>query len=381
MFVHRRLRLPTFAVLSPLSSFSAARAAGLPALLCLACLQLWSAGASAAAEGVPVAVATIKQQSIYRQVEITGTVTSPRVAQLSTATSGLVVAIHAEEGDQVEQGSLLLELDPELAQLTLQATQARRQQTQLALQDAERRLREARVLLPQRSIAESTVRDLEAEVAEDRASFEQARAEASHQQQLVARHQLKAPFHGVVSKKLAELGEWVVPGQGVFELVADQHLRLDFAVGEDYLAALDSDTEVQYSLNALPGQRFQGRVQTIVPVTEPGARTFLLRVQPESQNERLIPGMSARATLQIPTSRTGLAVPRDATLRYPDGRVVVWTVSSGKDGPVASEKLVQIGQSFDGMVEIRQGLKADDRVVVKGNEALQNGQRLRIIDG
>ncbi len=337
--------------------------------------------AANAGDGIPVTVAPVQEQPVYRQVQVTGTVTSPKVARLSPAISGQVLELYADEGDRVEAGAVIMELDPELAGLQVQSARARVAQTQSALEDARRRLREAQRLVTQSNVAKTVVRGLESEVAEDNAALDQARADASYRQALLARHQLRAPFTGVISRKLTELGEWIAVGQGVFELVATDQLRLDFSVTEDYLAELGLDTQVQFSLNAIPGKHFSGRVMAIVPITDPGTRTFLLRVVSEKSNARMLPGMSARATLQIPARYQSLVVPRDAILRYPDGRIVVWTVEDRDGAPVAVENPVQVGQSFDGLVEIKSGLQAGVRVVVKGNEALQKGQRVRIIVG
>lgn len=341
----------------------------------------------AADEGVPVVVSPVQHQQIFRQVEITGSVSSARVAQLSPAISGLVSELYVDEGDYVSAGDTLLELDPELAQWQWQGAEAVQKQAAAAASDSRRRLTEAEHLAPQRSIAKTAVMDLEAEVAEDTAALDRARAGAQYQHAIVERHRVKAPFAGVISNKLTEQGEWVSQGQGVFELVATDVLRLDFAVAEVYLAGLTPNTPVQFSLSAIAGQLFEGRVQTVVPVTDPGARTFLLRVVATQKVESMLPGMSAHAILRIPEyvsaggaeAGKGLTVPRDAIIRYPDSRVVVWRVEPSEAGLVARENLVQLGQSFDGMVEIRQGLGADARVVVQGNEALQDGQRVRIV--
>ncbi len=333
-----------------------------------------------AREGVPVATSEVRQQQIFREVRVTGTVTSPQVAQLSPATAGLVLRVHVDEGSQVDAGDLLLELDSELAQLSRQSADAERKQVSSALADARRRLEEAQRLAPQQSIAETAVRALEAEVAQDEAALDRARADAAYQQALVERHSLRAPFAGVISQKLTDPGEWVSQGQGVLELVATQGLRLDFAVAEDYLFALTPTAPVEFSLQSRPGQVYPGKVQTIVPVTDPGARTFLLRVVPEASNSALIPGMAAYARLQIPERESGLTVPRDATLTYPDGRVLVWTVVQGKDGMVAKENVVETGASSRGWVEIRSGLAAGAEVVVQGNEALADGQPVRVVE-
>lgn len=327
-------------------------------------------------------VSEVRSSQIYRPVEITGSVTSPQTAQLSTAASGLVEHLYVDVGDRVAAGDQLLDLDAELANLQWRSAAAVEQRAAAALEDSKRRLSEAQTLAPQRSIAKTAVRDLEAEVAEDQADLDRSRAEAAYQHALLQRHQLKAPFAGVISARLVEAGEWVDPGEGVFSLVATEGLRLDFAVSEDYLVALTQDASVLFTLNAVPGRQFEGQVHRIVPVADPGARTFLLRVMPAKPDPVLKPGMSVHALLKIPDRRSGqgLVVSRDATLRYPDGRVVVWVVERNSDGLQARERLVQTGQSFNGLVEIREGVSAGEQVVVEGNESLQDGQRIRILE-
>ena len=339
-------------------------------LLLLLCCQFPTALADEDARAVPVGVETVQERDIQRVLDLTGTVTAMRSARLSAATSGLVSALQVDMGSRVQAGQMLLELDPELAQLQLDSALAQVEQADTALQDARRRLAEARTLVPQRSIAESVVRDIEAEAASDEAALHQAQAEAGYRRGILQRHQLRAPFDGVVSAKLTELGEWIDPGQPVLELVALDDVRLDFPVSEDYLADISPDTPLTFSLSADPDRVFEGTIDTVVPITDPGARTFMLRVLAANPDQRLLPGMSVRARLHLATGRRGLVVPRDAILRFPDGRVVVWTVVDG----VARENLVTPGLTFDSLVEIRDGLDAGATVVVEGNEALQNGQ-------
>jgi membrane fusion protein (multidrug efflux system) len=347
-----------------------------PALLMAAVLSVMPPVLSA--QGASVVVAVAVEQDIHRPLRLTGTVTAAREARLSTSTSGLVAAIGVDAGSVVQRGDLLLELDAELAELQSRSADAQVEQARAALADARRRLEEARTLVPQQSIAESAVRDLAAEVSIDEAALHQATADAAYRQGVLSRHRLHAPFDGVVSAKLTELGEWVNPGQPVLELVGVDDLRLDFPVAEDYLADIRPDAPVSFALNADAAGEYPGRVATVVPVMDPGARTFLLRVLPVEPEPRLLPGMSVRATLKLATGRRGLVVPRDALLRYPDGRVVVWTVEEGSDGTVVRENPVSLGTAFDSLVEIRSGLDAGARVVVRGNEALQNGQRVNV---
>lgn len=328
---------------------------------------------------VPVVVSTATQMPVLRELNLHGSVAAERNARLSVAVAGLVASLAVDSGDTVDAGALLLELDPELARLRRDAALARAAQAGIRSADASRRLQEARLLLPQRGIAETAVRDLEAVLAEAEVLSEQAQAEAALQEALLARHSLRAPFAGVISQRMTDVGEWLEPGQSVFELVGMDTLRLEFAVPEDHLGSLHPGAAVSFVAGGRLSERFTGTIDSIVPVAEPGARTFLLRVQPDANAARaLLPGLSVSALLQLATGRSGVTVPRDAILRYPDGRVVVWSVAESPDGPIAVENVVDTGLSFGGRIEIPSGLTAGSRIVVRGNEALQPGQALAV---
>ncbi|HAN26631.1 MAG TPA: efflux RND transporter periplasmic adaptor subunit, partial [Haliea salexigens] len=222
-------------------------------------LLLWFlAGVCAADTGVRVGLATVETTDILRELRLTGTVTAQHDASLSVAAAGLVADIVVDTGAQVAAGDVLLRMDAELAQLRHAAAQAQVAQAEVRARDAQRRLQEAQSLLPQRSIAETTVRELVADRDAARATLQQVTAEASLAQALLARHTLRAPFAGVISLRRAERGEWLTPGQAVFDLVGLEDLRLDFAVPEDYLASLQEGAPMTFTTAARPAQEFTG---------------------------------------------------------------------------------------------------------------------------
>lgn len=333
----------------------------------------------------PVRVETVSSRSIVQQVNVTGSVTSPRTAVLSTAVAGLVADIVVDEGQRVATGDDMLSLDAELARLALARSRAEVRQSETALADAKRRFADAEKVGAERAIARTQIESLRAEVLTDEAGLAASRAASREQEAIVARHTLKAPFAGVVSVRHAELGEWVNPGDGLFELVATEDLRFDFRVAQEYFGALTPDAPVEIALDAVPDRTLPGRIDAIVPVKSSGARTFLIRVLAvdiDGGNELPItPGMSVRGKLQLETGHNGIAVSRDAILRYPDGRVTVWVVDNANELPVVREQAVATGFEFDGMVELTTGLAERDLVVTHGNETLQEGQEVKILSG
>ncbi len=328
----------------------------------------------------PVVSASATNSTIKQVANFTGTVTALRNAELSVATAGLITRLEVDAGDKVAAGDLLMVLDDELARHQFDSAQAELNQALHALADAQRRLEEARRLAPQQSIAETVVKDIESEVAEDEAVVVRARAAAGYRKGILARHQLTAPFSGVISERHVERGEWVTPGQAALSLVSTEQLRLDFQLPEDYLGSITTGNAVSFNLGGNPAVSHKGRIATVVPVSDPTARTFLVRIEPEETISDILPGMSTQATLRMDTGRSGIVVPRDAILRYSDGRVVVWMVDSNDQGEaIASERRVETGLTFDGKVEIISGVKSGEAVIVQGNESLRNGQTIQVL--
>jgi RND family efflux transporter MFP subunit len=349
------------------------------AVAATALIGLSAAGPIAAADRSPlVVVSTAQTDTVIKQVPLTGTITSARVAGVSAEVSGQVEAVNVEVGDRVESGAALVELDREIEQLTLEALRASTRQAGAELADAKRRYQDAKRLREQNSISENQLRLLEAEVEVDGATLKQKKAEEHRQQARVARHTLRAPFGGVISERLTETGEWIEPGRSVVTLVAIDDLRIEFRVPQEFFPRINSQSAISVTLDAMPDREFEGTIVAVVPVSDASSRTFLIHVRVNAGDARLMPGMSVHGKLNLTTGHRGVVISRDAVLRYPDGRVTVWVINPDSEPPTASEKHVITGHSFNGLITIREGIQADDVIVVRGNESLQEGQQVRI---
>lgn len=319
-----------------------------------------------------------EQVTLIEEVSLSGTVISPRIAKLSTEVSGIIEAMEVEIGDPVRAGEPILQLNSELDSLSLTAARAATEQAIQELKDAKRRLADAKELAKRHSVSANEIESLAAEVRIDTAGLERLRAEQQRQAVLLRRHKLSAPFAGIISRKLVEQGEWIQPGQAVVELIATTGLRIDFQVPQTVYAKLAQATDVHVKLAALPGKDFDGKIESVIPVTDPNTRTFMIRVALNDPQIKMAPGMSASAVLKLNTGTMGVVVQRDALLRYPDGRITVWVVNQKQDQSRVSERQVETGRSFNGKVAITRGLTPNTQVVVRGNEALREGQAVII---
>lgn len=344
------------------------------ALLCA------SAGAYAAADFPPVVTGLSSRAPIVQEITVTGSVTSPRVSQLSTRIAGSIVAVNVEVGDVVEKGQRLLALDDELPTIALRGARATLRASRAELDDAQRRLAEARRLELDSTIAKTEVLAREAEFNVKAAALERSEADVHQAAAILERHVLKAPFSGTISAKSSNPGEWVSPGNAVLELVATDNLRIDFQVPQEAYPHLSVGMSIAVRLDALPGREVPGHITGVVPLSGDELRSFLVLCRLDTADAAIAPGMSARGILRLEGDRDGVVVPRDAVLRHADGRITVWLLDRTGGDTRVSERVIAIGRTFAGLVEVRQGLDPGMEIVIHGNERLQDGQRVSIVD-
>lgn len=335
------------------------------------------------ANPVPVSVSTVKMHKPVRELLINGTLAADQSARLSASVAGLVSNLSVDIGSQVGSGDVLLTLDAEINRLTLQQAKASHKQQATTLADLQRQLDEASSLIARRSIAASEVRSLESQVEASKAALAASQAEVGRQQALLQRHTLKAPFSGVISAKLTEVGEWVVPGTPVLELVGTGSLHADFAVPQRYYSQINADTPLTIRQeNAgtqaqTTGERtMAAKITAIVPVNDPAARTFTLRASLDAKG--LTPGMAVFGNLAIQAPNAEPVVPRDALLRDVQGNVSVWVVVMDNDKPVAQRRAIKVRPGQSDPVIVLEGLSKGDQVVIRGNEGLRDGDRVQV---
>lgn len=327
-----------------------------------------------------VDVATPGPADFGERFSLTGTLTAERAAQLSPRVDGLVSRVLVDAGDRVAAGDVLLELDAAVGRQALSRVRAQAAEAAAALGEAERLFTEAKRLEEGNSIAASQVAAREAAMKLARAALASARASEREQAELVERHTLPAPFAGVVAEKLTEAGEWVQRGTPVLALVATDRVRLDLRVPQERYGQLDDRAEIRVFSDALGDVPLPARIGARVPVTDPGARTFLLRLLLEDPEGRLLPGTSARAEIDLPAQEAALGVSRDALLRQPDGSYSLFVVAEEDGRLVARQRTVRVLRDQGDRVAVADGLRRGERVVVRGNEALRDGQPVQPVE-
>ncbi len=251
--------------------------------------------------------------------------------------------------------------------------------TSLAIQAAAT-LREARAALRMLTSGPREQKTLQA-----KARVEAQVAEVQRLSEQFERHTMLAPFDGFVTAEHTEIGQWVMQGDPVAEIVELQEVDVEIAVLEDYVAGLDLSVTGQVEIaalggDALGGRTFPGRVVVVNPQADARARTFPVKVRVANEfadgHPLIKAGMFARVSLPVgkPVART--LVPKDAVVL--GGPLPMIFVADGPpDKAVVKPVPVKLGSAVGTWIAVTGEVQPGDPVIVEGNERVRPGMEIQ----
>jgi len=325
-----------------------------------------------AAQGGPalVRVAIAQMKDIAPVTLVPGTVVSRNDARLSAEVEGRLTEV-ADVGTNVAKGEVLARIEDttlRLQQAELTAQLRRAEASLRFLESEEKRFTK----LAESNLAAIT--QLE-QVRSDRdiaqGDLEVARARLEQNADSQARTRVVAPFDGVVVERLMTPGERVAEGSEIVRLVDQQHLEVIARAPLEYYPYVSRGTRLELRAGSISAA---GAVRTVVAVGDENTHQFELRLDLEGSSFPV--GMTLRVAIPTSDSREVLTVPRDALVLRPEGQSIFIIDSEN----IAQQVPVTVGIGQGERIEILGTVSPGDRVVIRGNERLQPGQPVSIMD-
>ncbi|MBW2275819.1 MAG: efflux RND transporter periplasmic adaptor subunit [Deltaproteobacteria bacterium] len=330
-------------------------------------------------EAPPVMLTPVVARDIVDRVEATGQLTAKAEAKIAAQVGGQITSIAAREGDAVEAGQVVLEIDPGRRQLEHASQTALVAEAKAALVESERELERIRKLRSSNAASAAQLDAAETILSLSRARLEAARAQLGLAARALADSSVRAPFAGLIARRYVSRGEFVSMGHKLFDLVALDPVEVEFHLSEVDSSLVELGDPVGVRLAPFPDEVFAAVVTVIAPIIDPASRTLRVKAELANPAGRLRPGLFARADLGV-SERSGVPmVPEDVILQRSDGAVVFRMAGA----QTVQRVNVQLGVHRDGLVEIRAGLAAGDQVVIRGQTSLIDGSvvSLRNADG
>jgi len=327
-----------------------------------------------------IQVITVTKTLPQREVGLTGAAAydETRTARISSRISGRVIDLLKDFGSSVRSGDAVCVLDsPELGEAQAEylsrlaeyrvvkksAERARRLVENKAISQGEFLEREGALRRAEAALAfaENRLHLFDMKEADIRHLGESLREDSSLHGVVSPELTVRSPIAGTVTRLEVSRGEVVDRLQTLLVVSDLKSLWAWLDVYEKDLAGIRKGQTVAIVAEALPGDTFNGKIDFIGEV-EPQTRAARVRVRLANPEERLLPGMFVRATVDVPASREALVVPREAVQDIEGRSVLFRETGPGRFEPVP----ITVSGAFDGQLEIAKGLKEGDRIAARG---------------
>ena len=313
-------------------------------------------------EGIPVKTIAPIIMDMEEVLLVDGSVNPEKKAVITSRIDRIIKKITVEEGDPVRKDDVVVLLEKESIESNLRASQT-------ALEEADRDFKRARALFESGAIARQDL---------DQARVELLRTTALHEvsRESVRDTRIASPLTGLVSRRYKEPGELSDKGKAILEIVDIENVEVHCPVSETQIKDLRIGQPVRITLDAYPGRVWQERVSTINPTAREISRLFTIKIAIPNPGLLLRPGMYARVEIIKDNHHNVLVLPQEVIVKDARGEPGVFLVC---DTETVTFTPVTPGIRKLGMVEILSELDRDCRVVVSGQNRLEEGSKVKVI--
>ena len=353
-----------------------------------ATLLMLAAASAAAQDGraTPVGVDAVRSEPLEQTVPVIGRLVARQSGVVAARTRGAVAEIRVTVGDRVKKREVIAVLARDRVRATreLRATEVAQAEAAIATSKAQldfvtQEMKRLEGLRRSAAFSQARFEDKRQEVVKARsattekeAALLRARVNLKMADIELRDSEIRAPYAGVVSVRHIEVGAYVGVGQSVVTLIDDEHLEIEAAVPAERIPGLAPGTPVVFRLVGTSSSN--AVVRAVVPEENPLTRTRTVRFTPHFNGDHKNLATNQSVTLHLPAgpARTVVTVHKDAVLNRSDGALVFVVAKN-----VARPRPVHLGEAVGGRFEVVDGLKPGDLVVVRGNERLRPGQKVR----
>jgi membrane fusion protein (multidrug efflux system) len=368
------------------------RAIGLPLTLLLAAAACSGGKASDGPESLTtVRVETLAREDIAEILHYVADLEPYAEVKLYSPVPDRIIYFPFKDGDTIRRGQRVALIRKEGIDRGLEQIVAQLEALDVQIQNLEKEVGRSRQLLDKEVISKAMFDQIETQY---KASLAQRKALMASKGQLAVTASnavITAPIDGVIANKMLETGDMAVPQIPLCSVVALDRLKVKLKLIESDVAKVEEGQEVKIFLDAYPDRQFLGKVTNIMPYLDAGTRTNTVEVvldnpKDDGGNRLLKPGMFGRAELVVAMHEQVLAAPEPALLL--DNRILekqkrgetLRKAFVVDDEGIARERLVRLGARKGSLYEVLEGLSDADKIVVRGQHGLKDGEEVEIVD-
>jgi len=324
----------------------------------------------------PVEVAPVESRPVEYTVSAVGSVEAFERVEITSRIPGAVERVHFSEGNVVGPGSLLVEIEPERYRLAVRSARATLEKAQASEAEAMTGLKRREMVNAQNPalVKEEDLDAWRTRVSTARAEVAQARSGLGLAELNLREAFVRAPAAGVIQTRNIQTGQYVQPGATLATLVRREPLLLRFQVPEQDAARIRPSMRARFTVRD-SSRQYTALLTHVAAAADSTSRMVAITAQVDDKERgSLRPGSFAQVTVPVGSTVESPVIPQVA-VRPSERGFLAFVV----EGDVAHERELQLGLSTDdGRVEVKSGVKAGEKLVVRGAEALRDGAKVRV---
>jgi RND family efflux transporter MFP subunit len=325
---------------------------------------------------VRVRVFSVVAEALDDKVELTGVAAPFRRATVSAEVPGRITGRRVEVGQQVKKGKILYRIDAERIRLDLQQAAVSKKARSTDMAFAESEMKRAEELVASRAAPEQALDQARYNLDRSRDGLALAKAAEARANKALRDTKVRSPFAGRISRYFVEEGDYVGPGAPLATIVDLSQARVIVGVTAKAAGRIEPGKNARVFFESLGGLEREASIASVAPSLDPKNGTYPVELLVDNSDAKILAGMVARIAFGF-DSNAELVVPRGAIVRI-GGEPHLFVVQQRDGAEVVALLRVRLGAMSSAVVEVVSGVEAGDLVVVVGQFALRDGDRVAV---
>lgn len=338
---------------------------------------------------IPVRVYNVQPESLTKYLKLTGTITAGKDQVLFSKVSERIEELYVKPGDNVAASQVIAkQYNASLAQ-GVDAAKANVANAEAQYELADQNFKRMERLYNQRAVSTQQYEQATTQLKAATSALEAARAQLKQAMEQLENSLIKAPFSGIVAAVYVELNQMVPAGQQIAQVIDPSNMKSKIRVASRDINLIKKGQTLEVKIPVIEEKTYSGRVTSIDQAVDPVSKTLEIEVLITNADDKIKSGMYAEFFIPTATVNEAIVVPETALISQTEVQInkktgiqetvkkyFLFIVNEDK----AKMKEVKVGLISNSRAQITEGLNINDKVIVAGNNIVQENQKVNIMD-
>jgi len=323
----------------------------------------------------PVEVINITKGSIIKTDIYSEEIQPIQEVVVNSKTPGKVEEVNFDIGDQVSKDSILFVMDKKDIKNQLESLQSQLVSATASFDFVKENFENMKILYSEGAVSKQQYEQMKTDYEQTKASKDSLEIQIKNTYETLEDLEVRSPIDGIVAARNIEAGEIAGTGLSPFTILNIDTVYIDVNVPETLINGIQVNKEVEVKIEAVQEAHFKGIISRISPISDKITHTYPVRVEISNQEQRIKPGMFAEVIFELEKKEAVVTVPKKALVKLGEQ----WHAFIVKEN-IACQVPIQIGLDNGMVVEVKEGLKEGQQLIIKGKEYVKDGELVEIVN-